>query len=74
MLDETGRTRYEEYLICQERGHVLKDSRGSSTHRGSPDETQCVKCGTWVRWSEPKLIEREKPTPDQQNGEESEAT
>lgn len=55
------RSRYEEYLICKERGHVTVNERGTSTHRGAPDEVECVKCGTWIRWTKPKLVERGAP-------------
>lgn len=63
MREDTNRTRYEEYLICSERGHVLKDSRGCTTTRGCPTETECVKCGTWIRYTEPQLVERGAPAP-----------
>lgn len=57
----TERTKYQEYLICKERGHqssgVVLDS--------FPPWSVCKNCGTGYRFSEPQLIEINRPAPDE---------
>jgi len=49
--------KYQEYLICKERGHVDSGVRLAS----NPPWLVCVKCGTSYR-HEVKLIEMNIPT------------
>lgn len=56
---ETGRTRYEEYRICQERGHQPSDVQTASV---SPQDI-CQWCGTHY-WTETSSVLKEVMVPE----------
>ena len=53
------KTRYEEYLICKERGHAPPSTVTASI----PPQNVCSRCGTYY-WYERVLHEHSQPEPD----------
>jgi len=60
------RTRYEEYLICKERGHkasIRSSALLTEPLLGAPPWSVCVYCGVMFRF-ENNLIEKYAPMPE----------
>lgn len=55
-----SKTKYQEYLICKERGHTPSGQITASI----PPQNICAKCGTYYWYTEPELVEgMNKPEP-----------
>lgn len=59
----SGRSRYEEFLICKERGHTASDI----TLACNPPLSVCRLCGTQYRYDR-VLYEQNKPEPPDADG------
>lgn len=62
----SNRSRYEEYLICKERGHTPSGIVTASI----PPQNICERCGTYYWYTSPELVEgMNKPEPPKKEPE-----
>lgn len=62
-----SRSKYEEYLICKERGHVAKINDNEVYYEGEEIHfSECKFCGTsfGIKRQPPELIEKYIPEPN----------
>ena len=53
----TEKERWEQYQICQDRGHVPSNVWTT----GEPPYAICEKCGTKYRYPDPQIVEMDAP-------------